>query len=172
MDWNEENVATLKQLWPDHSAGQIAAKMGCTRNSIIGKSARLGLTMETKAVIHPLTRNNLTRHKQKDNDAKLILKIVRKNGSGFVRAETTRRDFQLRCVEVVPLNIDLLELKDQSCRYPLGGDEGIPITFCGHSKLENSSYCASHHYLTTVPPKPRVEPYYHNGHKKRLEFAR
>lgn len=45
---------------------------------------------------------------------------------------------------VVPLNIDLGDLKNSQCRYPYG--EG-PYTFCGHPVKEKSPYCADHHAI-------------------------
>ena len=46
MAWTDERVEMLKQLWTDGlSASQIARKMGgVTRNAVIGKVHRLGLS--------------------------------------------------------------------------------------------------------------------------------
>jgi GcrA cell cycle regulator len=58
----------------------------------------------------------------------------------------------LRCVEIDPRHLSLLELEAGDCRYPYGGDkEGEAITFCGHTRREDSSYCAAHFHLTRGP---------------------
>jgi GcrA cell cycle regulator len=46
MGWTEERVSELKKLWAEgHSASQIAKKLGAvTRNAVIGKVHRLGLS--------------------------------------------------------------------------------------------------------------------------------
>jgi GcrA cell cycle regulator len=46
MQWTEERVAELKELWSSGlSAAQIAARLGdVTRNAVIGKVHRLGLS--------------------------------------------------------------------------------------------------------------------------------
>ena len=46
MSWTEERVETLKKLWTEgHSASQIANQLGgVTRNAVIGKVHRLGLS--------------------------------------------------------------------------------------------------------------------------------
>ena len=46
MNWTDERVETLKKLWADGlSASQIAAELGgITRNAVIGKVHRLGLS--------------------------------------------------------------------------------------------------------------------------------
>lgn len=45
---------------------------------------------------------------------------------------------------VVPLNMELDDLKNSQCRYPYG--EGL-YTFCGHPVRENSPYCTDHHSI-------------------------
>ena len=51
MTWTEERVELLKRLWADgRSASQIAAEIGgCSRNAVIGKVHRLGLSGRAKA---------------------------------------------------------------------------------------------------------------------------
>ena len=46
MGWTDERVSTLKKLWMDGlSASQIAKQLGgVTRNAVIGKVHRLGLS--------------------------------------------------------------------------------------------------------------------------------
>jgi GcrA cell cycle regulator len=66
----------------------------------------------------------------------------------FERTETA----PLRCVEILPRHLSLVELEPGDCRYPYGGDaEGEAITFCGHRRRLGSSYCAPHLYLTREP---------------------
>src|SRR3974377_728573 len=51
MSWTDERVETLKKLWADGlSASQIAAELGgVTRNAVIGKVHRLGLSGRAKS---------------------------------------------------------------------------------------------------------------------------
>ena len=59
---------------------------------------------------------------------------------------------KLRCVEIAPRHLSLIELEAGDCRYPYGGDEeGEAITFCGHPRREGSSYCTPHFHLTRGP---------------------
>ncbi|MFZ2868729.1 GcrA family cell cycle regulator, partial [Zavarzinia sp.] len=46
MSWTDERIATLRDLWEQGlSASQIATKLGnITRNAVIGKVHRLGLS--------------------------------------------------------------------------------------------------------------------------------
>src|SRR5215211_2405368 len=51
MSWTDERVEMLKKLWSDGlSASQIAAELGgITRNAVIGKVHRLGLSGRAKS---------------------------------------------------------------------------------------------------------------------------
>src|SRR5436309_13039421 len=51
MNWTDERVEMLKKLWADGlSASQIAAELGgITRNAVIGKVHRLGLSGRAKS---------------------------------------------------------------------------------------------------------------------------
>lgn len=52
MGWTDERVELLKKLWADGlSASQIAAELGgITRNAVIGKVHRLGLSGRAKSL--------------------------------------------------------------------------------------------------------------------------
>lgn len=59
---------------------------------------------------------------------------------------------ELRCAEVAPRHLSLLELEPGDCRYPYGGDdEGEPMTFCGQPRRQGSSYCPAHFRLSRDP---------------------
>lgn len=58
---------------------------------------------------------------------------------------------KLRCVEVEPRNLKLIDLETSDCRFPYGDSE---ITFCGHPVIDGSSYCGPHHGLCREKPLP------------------
>jgi GcrA cell cycle regulator len=73
----------------------------------------------------------------------------------FERTETAK----LRCAEVDPRHLSLMDLEPGDCRYPYGGDEeGEAITFCGHPRRQGTSYCAAHFYLTRGPDAAPERP--------------
>lgn len=41
--WEDSDILLLESLWPHHSGGQIAERMGRPRNSVVAKAKRLGL---------------------------------------------------------------------------------------------------------------------------------
>ncbi len=58
MDWSEERVAELKRLWATGlSARQIAEQLGgVTRNAVIGKAHRLGLSQPSPIARSPIAQ--------------------------------------------------------------------------------------------------------------------
>lgn len=62
MEWTEEAVATLKKLWVEGlTAREIGDRLGgVSRNAVIGKAHRLGLSAKTKTVEKPAAQNVTT----------------------------------------------------------------------------------------------------------------
>src|SRR6185312_10929847 len=145
--WTDETrVEQLKLL---HAQGDsftdIGAKLGCSRNSAIGKAHRLGLTEpKVKRAKHVPQR-------------KPIVRIVRMNGNSDkmrVMQSVTGDLFRPRVVDLPPHNLTFMELGPHDCRYIAGDD----FLFCGHLQMAGSSYCLKHHtlcYRKPEPPKPQ-----------------
>jgi GcrA cell cycle regulator len=125
-------------------------KTAYSRNAAIGRARRMGIAS-------PERRKDLPRHWP--TPPKLQPPRLRKLREChapeftwpmpiFERAETVK----LRCVEIDPRHLSLADLERDDCRYPYGGDEeGEAITFCGHPRRQDSSYCAPHFHLTRGP---------------------
>ena len=147
--WTEERVDQLKKLHGEgYSCAQIAARLGdATRNSVIGKVHRLKLTppgivkkKREDAPRAPREKRSTANHQH------TVTRITLANGNSNARRvfETTVQEYKLRCVEIVPRNLTLIELEPNDCRYPYGDG---PMLFCGHPKKEGSSYCVPHFWL-------------------------
>lgn len=150
--WTDEMDAELRKFHGErYSCGQIAAKMerGLSRNAVIGRCHRLGLS--GKAYVRSAPR--VSRPKPVNTP---VTRIVRANGnSGHLRVyESVESEVgELRCVEVVPRNVSLIDLGANECRYPYGDG---PFVFCGHAQAEASSYCPDHAPLTKAVVRMRM----------------
>ncbi len=137
-------------------AGAINATFGTaySRNAAIGRARRMGLAgpvRPTELPGHwpklPSKAKAPSRPKPREQRVPEFLRPM----PIFRRVDTA----PLRCVEIVPRHLDLVDLEPGDCRYPYGGDEeGEAITFCGHPRREGSSYCAPHFHLTRGPGTP------------------
>lgn len=135
--WMPAHDAALKRLREEHfSASEIAPQInrefqtGYSRNAVIGRLHRLGLT----------TLNRQYRPRE----TKIYKPRVRKP----IIPKFSAEEVALRCIEIAPRNLSLLELEPNDCRYPYGDG---PFTFCGHPKMEGRNYCVPHFHLSIGP---------------------
>jgi len=131
--WTDERVETLARLWKDGlSASQIARSLGgVTRNAVIGKVHRLGLSGRA-APSAPGAR----RAKPKRERRLRIMRVVPP-----VRAQMPAAG-ALAPVPVEGL-ASILTVRRGQCRWPIGepGQEGFCV--CGR-RATRGAYCAPH----------------------------
>jgi GcrA cell cycle regulator len=150
--WTPEQSQALREhLASGMSYSEIAAainakfKTAYSRNATIGRAMRIGLGGLARPADLP---------KPPPRDQTPSLKRIRKR---YVAEFAQPPVFEvvpmkLRCVEVDPRHLSLMELRAGDCRYPYGGEvEGEAVTFCGHPQREGASYCAPHFDLTRGP---------------------
>ena len=153
INWPPEHCDALREYLAEgmsfaEAADAINARYDAaySRNATIGRAKRMGLA----ALDRP---KRLSRVPQQFHAPQL-----RKNQEGAAEAkpeppisERPER-VKLRCVQIMPRHLRLIDLEAGDCRYPYGGDaDGEAITFCGHPQREGSSYCLGHFNLTRGP---------------------
>ncbi len=153
MNWTDERVELLKKLWADGlSASQIAAELGgITRNAVIGKVHRLGLSGRAKSPASSTPRPRKTR------SGGHMLRVPRHSVRGNTAlAYDYEADFEPDLIEI-PLaqRKTLLELNDRTCHWPIG-DPGIAeFFFCGGETVNELPYCAYHARVAYQPAHER-----------------
>ena len=122
MSWNDERVETLKRLWAEGlSASHIATELGgITRNAVIGKVHRLGISGRAKSPAAATPRLRKARFHQQ------MIRVARPVARGNT-ALATAFDYEIEAEPEVVDNVvlmgqrgSLLELTEHSCRWPIG----------------------------------------------------
>lgn len=158
--WPPEKIARLKTLWTDgYSASQIAAALGgCTRNAVIGKVHRLGLS--GRAIVK--------RAPALGGAARVRLKAARPQArppapQRAALATALAPAMPHAAVETFADNVipfgqrcSLMELKSVSCRWPVGDPQSPDFYFCGGLAIGPLPYCLHHARLAYVPAARRT----------------
>lgn len=148
MGWNEERVELLKKLWAEGlSASQIAVQLGgVTRNAVIGKVHRLGLSGRAK------TPSSTVPRVRKPRPATMRPRLRFHGNTALAPQYETEAELD-PLANVVPMGprVSILELNESTCRWPIGdpGKEGF--AYCGSQTKEESPYCPYHSRIAYQP---------------------
>lgn len=157
MSWTDERVELLKKLWGDGlSASQIAAELGgITRNAVIGKVHRLGLSGRAKSPASTAPRPRKARSHAH------MLRVPRpamRGNTALAHAFDYDIDPEPELVDnVIPIGQrrTLLELTEETCHWPIGDPGSAEFFFCGGPSISGLPYCAYHCRVAYQPPNDR-----------------
>ena len=133
MSWTHERIEQLKKLWEaGYTASNIATELGgITRNAVIGKAHRLGLSGRMKSKSKVSSVSIVRKRKMPVNKNSKIIELT---------------------TSVEPMNpTSFADIKDGLCRWPLGEPEDLDFKFCGRKCAEGIIYCTEHHSLAYQP---------------------
>ena len=152
MSWTNERIELLQKLWLEGwSASRVARELahGITRNAVIGKVYRLGLSRGAKALPgnvpasppHPKApRRPAHRHATSPQVAGNTALALHPFVMEAPAPQTVRG-------VVVPMSepVTIVELRESMCRWPIGDPAQAEFRFCGAKKLPGQGpYCACH----------------------------
>ncbi|MEO1015923.1 MAG: GcrA family cell cycle regulator [Pseudomonadota bacterium] len=156
MSWTEERVEALKKLWTEgHSASQIAKQLGgVTRNAVIGKVHRLGLSGRATPS-RPVKRPpRLARPKPRPGAAPATQAEARPTIAARLREEAALAAALPPAKTADGEAATILTLRDSMCKWPIGDPADPSFAFCGR-KAECGPYCAEHAKVAFQPAKKR-----------------
>jgi GcrA cell cycle regulator len=173
MSWTDERVELLRKLWLEGlSASRIAHELanGITRNAVIGKVHRLGLSGRVKA---PSVAGGRERMKQLPRTAtpRMSAPIIRGNTALALKPRIAEAPAPRPVEEVlIPMSerVTLMELREAMCRWPLGDPTTTEFRFCGAKKeaVGEGPYCTYH---TRVAYQPLQERRRERERERRLQ---
>jgi GcrA cell cycle regulator len=173
MGWTEERVELLKKLWMEgFSASQIAGELGegVTRNAVIGKVHRLKLSGRAKPVstaprvrTAPRASTGQRRISTPANSPRgsLSAGVMKQRALGGmggaqmigatalkISEETVREVYVAPQVAelFIPVEqrLSLLQLSEQTCKWPIGDPLTPNFYFCGQHSEDGKPYCEFH----------------------------
>ncbi|OYX10611.1 MAG: GcrA cell cycle regulator [Rhizobiales bacterium 32-66-8] len=162
MSWNDERVELLKKLWSEGlSASQIAGELGgITRNAVIGKVHRLGLSGRAKTTAPaarprkarpevPASRPTGSRPATHGNTALApVLEDL---------VEEAPAPMPAPAGNVVPMGqrCTIMNLTEATCRWPIGEPGTDSFYFCGGRSVSGLPYCTHHARMAYQPTQDR-----------------
>lgn len=164
--WTDNREELLKKLWADGlSAGQISTRLGgVTRSAVLGKVHRLGLMGRTKqratvpAQRLPRVRVRYVHLAPKPKRPRQVFTAVECPPAAMTQIQVVRAIASRVSEETgIPaaLRIDLLDLRECMCRWPIGDPKEESFHFCGRAKADLISYCDAHARIAYAPSARR-----------------
>ncbi len=148
MGWTDERVELLKKLWQDGlSASQIAKQLGgVTRNAVLGKVHRLGLSGRAAP----------------SKPQRTVFKAPRAPRPAAAAPSLPRRIAEpaqaapppARYVDEAPGTATVLTLGAHMCKWPIGDPALDNFTFCGR-RTDEGPYCHEHAQVAYQPAQAK-----------------
>ena len=178
MSWTDERVELLKKMWTGgQSASQIAKELGgVTRNAVIGKVHRLGLSNRTttgtssktaKSNGKPKAPSKPASQPASSTDLNPINKPIIPMRKPIITAgqplppQPSANEISpealasVREIEKKSKKITLMELTERTCKWPVGDPATVDFWFCGLSVQQGKPYCEAHVGVAFQPMSAR-----------------
>ena len=147
--WTPERVEQLKILTDAGlSCAQVARRLGVSRNAVIGKLNRLGLSRgRPPAAARPATAQSAAPRLRRPGimAQRQILRAV------YAEAPPPAQDVTIAGAE----RCSLLDLAKGKCRWPISDPGAADFAFCGNAAVHGLPYCTGHARLAYRLPAAR-----------------
>jgi GcrA cell cycle regulator len=149
MGWTDERVESLKKLWQDGlSASQIAKQLGgVTRNAVIGKVHRLGLSGRA-APSKPA--RPVFKAPRPARPVAAPAAPRRAPEPAVAVAAQAQAQTPVHHVDEAPGTATVLTLGAHMCKWPIGDPSSDDFTFCGR-RQDDGPYCMEHARVAYQP---------------------
>jgi len=186
MSWTDDRVEILKKMWGEgQSASQIAKELGgVTRNAVIGKVHRLGLSNRAtggkseakakpaaKAEAKPRNARTKPAKPAKEADAPATEAPAKPVMSAARRAiipagqplppQPSANEISPEAlakvseIEKKAKRLGLMELTERTCKWPVGDPATDDFWFCGLPVQSGKPYCEAHVGVAFQPMSSR-----------------
>lgn len=157
MSWTDERIGQLKKMWKEGKSAADIAKFlgkGVTRNAVIGKAHRMGLSGRPS----PIKKPPAPTKKEKTVSKKIVTIPVssskKHTGKDAVvnalkaNAAIAREAEELKKIEKelpqIGGGVALIDLSERMCKWPIGDPREADFSFCGRGIRQGTPYCPEH----------------------------
>ena len=178
MTWTEERIELLTKLWREGlSASQIAAELGGSMscNAVISKAHRLRLAhggskvASTPPARKPRRSPEPCPTDESSGQADPALAPTMVNPQPKLKPEETRAREDTTVLDEasdetrpevggagpVSKRVTIMELREGTCRWPLGDPAHAGFSYCGAQAVTGLPYCAHHAQVAYQPSTER-----------------
>jgi len=158
--WNSNRIELMTCCFhAGLSCSQIAGEIGVTRNAVIGKLHRLGLTRPSDIAAAQVEQRRAARHARAKPQRNWRPKRSRLSmaaqhemlKSAFPEPQTPAEDIPI----LNGRGCTLLELGQRQCRWPISSPGATDFCFCGNEPVKGLSYCPGHARIAYRQPGRR-----------------
>lgn len=172
MAWTDEMVEDLRKMWHEGlTTGEIGKRLGVSKNSIVGKVHRLGLSgrpSPIKKKNEPAKEKNETPKeaaKKEEKNAKKAKpeKNIKEDNTSKPEIETKVSEVEVKetRIEIIRNStkvehpkqhnkVMLTDLDNHTCRWPIGDPKDENFHFCGKKIKIGQTYCEEHANIAYV----------------------
>jgi len=160
MSWTDERIALLKKMWKEGKSAAEIAKMlgkGVTRNAVIGKAHRMGLSGRPSPIKKPAApKKEPAAKKERAAPAAPAAPVARGKKAAVTppaanakaSAQLSKEVEELKTIQkdIVPPGggVALIDLTERMCKWPIGDPRDADFTFCGRGIRVGTPYCPDH----------------------------
>lgn len=180
MAWTDERVDILKKMWGEgKSASQIATELGgVTRNAVIGKVHRLGLSNRPTAAKPAAAKVEAPKPAPKPKKPKVEVQKEEPVAAPVVQKPIPRPRpiitagkplppqrsasevseealANVKKIEEKARKLTLMQLTERTCKWPIGDPATEEFWFCGHPVEPGKPYCETHVSVAFQPMSSR-----------------
>ncbi|MDT2075084.1 MAG: GcrA family cell cycle regulator [Planktomarina sp.] len=180
MSWTDERVEVLKKMWGEGQSASVIAKElgGVTRNAVIGKVHRLGLSnrvtsttakaaakgkpkveLKAKPAAPATSRKAVSALENVRITPPAVRKIIPAGqplppqpSANEISPEALAKVSE---IEKTAKRISLMELTEKTCKWPVGDPATEDFWFCGLSVKVGKPYCEAHVGVAFQPMSSR-----------------
>lgn len=159
MDWTNDAIEQLRNLWADgHSATQIGARLGVSKNTVIGKAHRLKLPGRASPIRCRVPGEQGAKQLGRLPAPKLADMKPPADCRGVVPGQAACAPVTLEESKSNPVGGPPRAVVRQLCCWPVGQPGSRNFRFCDAIAMAGKPYCKEHAALAYQPKQAKAGP--------------